>query len=92
MKLGYYFSVKNKNIACLQDQKLQKQENNWLVDYAKMKNKVQKRDFFIFGHQHYPCDVKIDKTSRYINLGDWIDHYTYAEFDGSILKLKHWNI
>jgi UDP-2,3-diacylglucosamine hydrolase len=57
-----------------------------------MKNKVKKRDFFLFGHQHYPCDIKIDKDTRYINLGDWINHYSYAEFDGFVLKLKYWDI
>ena len=92
MKLGHYFSVKNKIISGKRNEKLQKQENNWLIDYAKMKNKVKKRDFFLFGHQHYPCDIKIDKESRYINLGDWIDHYSYAEFDGAELKLKYWDI
>ena len=28
--------------------------------------------FFIFGHRHLPLDVKLNNSSRYINLGDWI--------------------
>ena len=45
----------------------------------------------IFSFHSYE-DIKIDKDSRYINLGDWIDHYSYAEFDGDELKLKYWDI
>ena len=37
---------------------------------------------FIFGHRHLPLDVKLNNSSRYINLGDWITHFTFAELDG----------
>jgi hypothetical protein len=26
----------------------------------------------------------------YVNLGDWIDSYTYAVFDGKNVELKTW--
>ena len=45
-------------------------------------------DFFIFGHRHYPIDFPLTSTSRYINLGDWIKNFTYAEFDGTNMQLK----
>ena len=31
------------------------------------------------------------RTSRYINLGDWIKHFTYTVFDGGELKLMKRN-
>ncbi|TSA58034.1 MAG: UDP-2,3-diacylglucosamine diphosphatase, partial [Sediminibacterium sp.] len=39
---------------------------------------------------HYPIDIKISETSRYINLGDWIQHFTYASFNGSTMQLHQW--
>lgn len=46
-------------------------------------------DYVIMGHRHQPTDRPID-GGRYINLGDWMNHRTYAVFDGSVLELKTW--
>lgn len=45
-------------------------------------------DFFIFGHRHIPMDITFGEKSRMINLGDWINNFTYAVFDGENLELK----
>jgi UDP-2,3-diacylglucosamine hydrolase len=42
----------------------------------------------VFGHRHLALDVKLSDTSRYINLGDWLNLFTYAQFDGRELVLK----
>ena len=47
-------------------------------------------DYFIFGHRHLPMDSLVS-TSRYLNLGEWINFSTYAEFNGSTLSLKVWS-
>ncbi|MEJ2633664.1 MAG: UDP-2,3-diacylglucosamine diphosphatase [Calditrichia bacterium] len=46
-------------------------------------------DYVIFGHLHYP-KVQHYGQKIYINLGDWIDHFTYAEHDGESLNLLTW--
>jgi UDP-2,3-diacylglucosamine hydrolase len=33
-------------------------------------------------------DIELQPGSRYINLGDWIKHFTYAVFDGEKVELK----
>lgn len=43
-------------------------------------------DFVVMGHRHRPHIEKIN-SGTYINLGDWIHHFTYAVFDGSEMKL-----
>ncbi len=64
-------------------------ENEWLYLYCRHKLKQQHFDYFVFGHRHLPVDVAIDdSSSRYINLGDWIVHFTYAVFDGDTLALR----
>ena len=46
-------------------------------------------DYVILGHVH--CPQVIDENGhRYVNLGDWIRHFTYAFFDGSDLSLNYW--
>lgn len=46
-------------------------------------------DYFVFGHRHLPLDLTLSNgKSHYINLGDWIDHYTYATLEGGELKLR----
>jgi UDP-2,3-diacylglucosamine hydrolase len=45
-------------------------------------------NYFLLGHRHLPYDTNINESSRFINLGDWITHFSYAEFDGKDLNLK----
>jgi UDP-2,3-diacylglucosamine hydrolase len=46
-------------------------------------------DYAIFGHLHSPRSQKIDDRV-YINLGDWIENFSYAKFDGKDLQLLYW--
>jgi UDP-2,3-diacylglucosamine hydrolase len=46
-------------------------------------------DIIIMGHRHIPTFENIG-NGIYINLGDWIDDNTYAEFDGTTIELKTW--
>jgi UDP-2,3-diacylglucosamine hydrolase len=63
-------------------------ENEWLFSFCKEELKKEHFNYFIFGHRHLPLDLDIAENSKYINLGDWINYYTYAEFDGKTLELK----
>ena len=89
MRLGHYLSVKNKLISGEEDAIFLGEENEWLAQYARRKNQEKARDYYVFGHRHIPLDIPVEQA-RYINLGDWISHYTYAVFDGKALKLKSW--
>ena len=90
MRIGHYLSVKNKLISGEEDAVFLGEENEWLAQYARRKNQEKARDYYIFGHRHIPLDISIDQQARYINLGDWITHYTYAVFNGKKLELKSW--
>lgn len=57
-------------------------DNEFLWNYAKEVESHTHHDYYIFGHRHLVVDKSINANSRYINLGDWINHYTYFEFDG----------
>lgn len=48
-------------------------------------------DYVVMGHVHIPEQLTIHNR-HYINLGDWITHNTYAEFDGNEVSLHTWNV
>src|SRR5688572_21013905 len=64
------------------------EQKEWLILYCKEVLKEKNIDFFVFGHRHLAIDYRLDKGSRYINLGDWMLYFTYAVYDGEKLELK----
>lgn len=88
--LAQYFSVKNKAISGEEDVEFLGEEKEWLIAYCRRKLETKHYDYFLFGHRHLPIDFQLKENSKYINTGDWINFYTYAEFDGENLQLKEW--
>ena len=80
IRLGHYFSVKNKLISGEEDAKFLGEEKEWLVQYCRKKLTKRHYDFFVFGHRHLPLEIHLNEQSTYINLGDWIKYFTYGEF------------
>ncbi len=53
---------------------------------------LKKYDQVICGHTHIPVDKKItikEHTVRYINCGDWVEHFTAAEYQNGEWKLVY---
>jgi len=80
VRLGHYFSVKNKLISGDEDARFLGEENEWLALYCRRKLTEKHYDFFVFGHRHLPLEIELNNNSTYINLGDWIQYFTYGEF------------
>ncbi len=64
------------------------EDDEWQIVYAKERLKKEKIDYFIFGHRHLTIEHPLENGTRFINLGDWITNFSYAEFDGENLQLK----
>ncbi len=88
VRLAQHLSVKNKLISGDEDAKFLGEDNEWLVQYCKRKLEDKHRNYFVFGHRHLPLEIDLNQTSKYINLGDWINYYTYGVFDGENFELK----
>ncbi|MGB5499486.1 MAG: UDP-2,3-diacylglucosamine diphosphatase [Maribacter sp.] len=88
VKLAQYLSVKNKLISGDEDIKFLGDEKEWLVQYCKRKLELDHHDYFVFGHRHLPLEIDLNDKSKYVNLGDWVSHFTYGEYDGKKLSLK----
>lgn len=80
VRLGEYLSVKNKLISGDEDATYLGEDNEWLILYANKKVNEQFADYFIFGHRHLPMvlPLKNNPKSLYINLGDWIQYFTFG--------------
>ncbi len=87
IEIANYFSKKSRQKTGSTDEHFLGEENEWLIIYSKELITKEHFDFLIFGHRHLPIDISLSEQSRYINLGDWITHFTYAEFDGNEVKL-----
>lgn len=60
----------------------------WLYVYCKEYLKSGDVDYFIFGHRHLPIYTPVGDTHTiYVNLGDWLDHNTYAILNANGLSL-----
>ena len=82
--LGQAWSNKSRK----EQEKPTNEEKEILVEYCKEQQKNNPVDYYVFGHRHIPMEVKIDKRANYINLGDWIHHYSYAVLSNKKLELK----
>lgn len=58
---------------------------NFAKEYSETHQEI---DYFVFGHLHIIADEPISHNTRCIVLGDWIDKFSYAVFDGEKIVLK----
>lgn len=64
-------------------------DKEWLVLHSYKMLEQEHFDYFVYGHRHFPKELLLNETSRYINLGDWLTWFTYAEFDGEKMEVKN---
>jgi len=67
----------------------QQEAHDSIVNYAEELSKFKPIDYFICGHHHNSM-IKLlsNQKTHYCNLGDWIQQYTYAVWNGEILEMK----
>jgi len=62
-------------------------EDEWLVKYCRQVLQKEAIDWFVFGHRHLPLVYPLSPKSHYINLGEWINHQTYARLHEGHMEL-----
>ena len=68
--------------------KLERKRETGLENFAKKKIN-DGIDLIVMGHTHNPKVIKY-KSGVYVNLGDWITHFSYLEFIDGKFDLKRW--
>ena len=86
--IANYWSRSSRISNTKKEEKFQGEEGEYLLVYCREMEKETHHDYYVFGHRHLPLDIKINERSRYVNLGEWVNFSTYAEYDGRMLSLK----
>lgn len=61
----------------------------YVEQYAAMHPDI---DYYVFGHFHIVEDARLPQSnSRLVILGDWINKFSYASFDGNKLEISYFN-
>jgi len=65
------------------------EDKEHLVLYAKSCIQTHPEiDYFIFGHRHIVLDLMLTSKTRMMIIGDWLQHFSYAVFDGRALRME----
>lgn len=88
IRIARYWSRKSRINNTKKEEKFSGEENEFLLTYCRQLEEREHHDYYVFGHRHLPLDLAVSHNSRYINLGEWVNFSTYAEYDGSDMKLK----
>jgi UDP-2,3-diacylglucosamine hydrolase len=91
MWLGQWFSNTSRKNNRGKDKKYLGDDQEFLVQFCKQQLQKEYYDYFIFGHRHLPIDIRVGATSRYLNLGEWMNYRSYAVFENGKLELKYFN-
>ena len=67
--------------------KKQKYKEEWLLTYCKEVEAFHHHDYYVFGHRHLPLELPVNNDSTYINLGEWVNYFTYGVFDNDQMAL-----
>jgi UDP-2,3-diacylglucosamine hydrolase len=62
-------------------------EKEWLIVHSRKLLTIQKTDYFLYGHRHFPVEYSLGGGATYFNLGDWVYNRSYVKFDGEKLSL-----
>ncbi|HRX11369.1 MAG TPA: UDP-2,3-diacylglucosamine diphosphatase [Draconibacterium sp.] len=62
-----------------------------MYKFAKSFLKIEKVDYFIFGHRHCMVNTPMNDDTSFVLLGDWIKNFSYGVFDGEKFELKKYN-
>ncbi len=90
IKIANFFSQTSRAATPPEERAWLGEEKEWLLQYCNRKIELGiEPDYFVFGHRHLPIDWTLKNgSSRYLNLGEWLHHCSYAVFDGENMEIR----
>jgi UDP-2,3-diacylglucosamine hydrolase len=92
MTIAHTWSRRSRISNIKKEEKFNGEEGEFLWVYCRELEKTQHHDYYVFGHRHLPLTLKVSENSTYINLGEWVSFNTYAEYNGTNVDLKTFNL
>lgn len=90
IRLAGFFSKKSRNGVNHLEERFLGEDRECLVIHSKEVLQHRPVNYFIYGHRHAPVKHQLSEEVLYVNLGDWINNFSYAVFDGNQLELKYY--
>lgn len=88
---GHWWSGHNRKKDIICSPEYLGEEKEHLVLFSKeIIKKHPEIDYLIFGHRHIMLDLILNKKARMLIIGDWMQYYSYAVFDGKELTLEQY--
>ncbi len=85
--IANFWSKRSRISNTKKDEDSFKGEKEFLWQYCKDIEAEKHHDYYVFGHRHLPLDLEVGQSSRYFNLGEWVNYYTYGVYDGNSFEL-----
>lgn len=86
--LADFFSRKSRAAIAEHEKSFWGPDKEFLMIHSREVLQQEHYDYFIYGHRHVPGIHALPSGSQYVNLGDWVTHFTYAEWNGQEMLLK----
>lgn len=90
MAIAMFWSKRSRIANMQREETFAGAEREYLYHWCKDQEKIEHRDFYVFGHRHLKLDIEIGPSSRYINIGEWVHHPHFGEYDGSNFVVRPW--
>lgn len=91
IRIALFWSRRSRFASLVKDGKIERDKNfieSRLSVHSKQILEIHPGvDYFIYGHWHFPSELKVSEESRQFTLGDWLTHFTYGVFDGDTFQL-----
>lgn len=86
--LADYFSRRSRNAPNRKDKEDFGEKEFMLIFSREHLRQHPEIDYFVFGHRHFPKVHEFEPGKYYVNLGDWITHFTYLEVSEQGVELR----
>lgn len=86
--LALFWSRKSRQADAGRDESFQFEREPQVI-WAREQLRLQPFDFVVMGHRHCPTIYPLDEKSTFVNLGDWISHFSYVRFQNDALELAY---
>ncbi|MDH8702412.1 UDP-2,3-diacylglucosamine hydrolase [Dysgonomonadaceae bacterium PH5-43] len=88
---GHRWSKSNRKKSLARPTPYMGEDKEHLVKFAKKHLAEHPEiDYFVFGHRHIMLDLMLNKQSRILIIGDWMEYYSYAIFNGTDISLEQY--
>lgn len=89
MAFGYKWSENNRKKHMAKDNSYRGEDKEPLVIFAKRYAETHSVDYMMFGHRHLLLNLMLKNKTQMIILGDFLQEFSYAKFDGQNISLEH---